>query len=69
MPGKWDLLEENDERLNNGIPQKIINIKNNGAKLGEKSFNHLYSRLEEIKFTHLRLGHTRITRSYLFTEN
>ena len=30
---------------------------------------HFYSRLEEIKFTRLRLGHTRLTHSYLFTEN
>ena len=44
-------------------------LKKNGGKIGEKYLNNFLSRLDEIKFTRLRLGHTRLTHSYFFTES
>ena len=44
-------------------------LKNNGAKIEEKSFNNFYLRIDEIKFTRLRLGHTRLTHSHFFNGN
>ena len=53
---KWNSLTQNK-------------LKKNGGKIGEKSFSNFYSRLDEIKFTRIRLGHTRLTHSYFFTES
>ena len=53
---KWNSLTQNK-------------LKNNGGKIGEKSYSNFYSRLDEIKFTRIRLGHTRLTHSYFFTES
>ena len=44
-------------------------LKNNGGKIEEKSFNNFYLRIDEIKFTRLRLGHTRLTHSHFFNGN
>ena len=41
-------------------------LKNIGAEIGKKNFN-FFSRIDEIKFTRIRLGHTRFTHSYHFT--
>ena len=42
-------------------------LKNNGAEICKKNFNNFFSRIDEIKFTRIRLGHTRFTHSYHFT--
>ena len=34
--------------------------------IGKKDFSGFHSRLDEIKFTRVRLGHTKLTQSYLF---
>ena len=44
-------------------------LKNNGAKIEEKSFNNFYLRIDEIKFTRLRLCHKRLTHSNFFFGN
>ena len=40
-------------------------LKNIGAQISHKSFKNFQNRLEEIKFTRIRLGHTKITHSFL----
>ena len=45
----------------------IHKLKNIGAEIGKTNFNTFYSRIEEIKFTRIRLGHTRLTHSHFLT--
>ena len=40
-------------------------LKNIGTQIGHKSFSNFPNRLEEIKFTRMRLGHTKITHSFI----
>ena len=42
-------------------------LKNIGTEIGKKFFGNFSKRIEEIKFTRIRLGHTRLTHSYHFT--
>ena len=53
---QWNNLENNK-------------LKNNGGKIGEKFTHNFHSRIDEIKFTRLRIGHTRLTHSHFFTGN
>ena len=40
-------------------------LRNIGTQIGYQSFSHFPNRLEEIKFTRIRLGHTKITHSFI----
>ena len=40
-------------------------LKNIGTQIGPKSFSNFPNRLEEIKFTRIRLGHAKITHSFI----
>ena len=40
-------------------------LKNIGTQIDHKSFSNFQNRLEEIKFTRMRLGHTKITHSFI----
>ena len=42
-------------------------FKNIGVTVAKKYFNNFLFRIDEIKFTRVRLGHTRLTHSYHFT--
>ena len=42
-------------------------LKDIGGEIGKKIFSNFHSRIDEIKFTRIRLGHTRLTHSYLLT--
>ena len=42
-------------------------LKNIGAKIGIKFFSNFDNRKEEIKFTRIRLGHSRLTHNFLLT--
>ena len=53
---KWNSLSNNK-------------LKNIGVKIGKFFFSNFYYRIEEIKFTRVRLGHTRLTHSYHFTRD
>ena len=48
----WDSLSHNK-------------LKNIGTQIDHKSFSNFQNRLEEIKFTRMRLGHTKITHSFI----
>ena len=40
-------------------------LKNIGAEIEEKTFSTFQTRLEEIKFTRIRIGHTRLTHNFI----
>ena len=42
-------------------------LRDIGVEISKKIFSNFHSRIEEIKFTRIRIGHTRLTHSYLFT--
>lgn len=42
-------------------------LKNIGTEIGKKHFNNFYSRIDQVKFTRIRLGHTIMTHSFFFT--
>ena len=42
-------------------------LKNIGTEIGKKQFNNFYSRIDQVKFTRIRLGHTIMTHSFFFT--
>ena len=42
-------------------------LKNIGTEIGKKNFQNFQNRIDQIKFTRIRLGHTRLTHSYYFT--
>ena len=48
----WDSLSHNK-------------LKNIGTQIDRKSFSNFQNRLEEIKFTRMRLGHTKISHSFI----
>ena len=43
-------------------------LRNIGTHIGPKSFRNFPNRLEEIKFTRIRLGHTKITHSFILKD-
>ena len=59
---KSQILNSWKEKWNNLRYNKLKNI---GTEIGVKNFNHFLNRKEEIKFTRIRLGHTRLTHSFI----
>ena len=62
LQNKWD----QDSFDENGIENKLHFID---QKIGERKFHIFDTRLDEIKYNRIRLGHTRLTNSYLSGTN
>ena len=50
---------------NTKVNNKLFSVD---SSIGKKDFSGFNTRLEEIKFTRLRLGHTKLTHGFIFTE-
>ena len=61
---KKETVKKWQQDWNRKINNKLFSVD---STIGKRNFSGFHTRLEEIKFTRLRLGHTKLTHSFLFT--